>query len=174
MVVKALLSEDEYLDMSFDGPEPDYVDGVLVERAMPNTSHSRVNKNITKAMMPWDDRGELMAHPEIRVRVGARKFRVVDLAYFTANPTTEIPTEPPYVAIEVVSPSDRYDEIVAKLKDYESIGVPFIFLADPHWRSLSRYQEGNFLSVPALEIPSHDVSIPIEAIFASLPPPRAK
>ena len=34
-----LITEAEYLRMTFDGPEPDYVDGELVERAIPNFQH---------------------------------------------------------------------------------------------------------------------------------------
>jgi Uma2 family endonuclease len=165
MVVKALLSEDEYLRTGFDNPEPDYVDGVLVERSMPNNTHSRVIADIVIALGPLHKAGTLIVRPELRVRVAPRRYRVADLAYFTAPPTAEIPIAPPYAVVEVVSPDDRHDEIVAKLNDYERAGVQFIFLVDPPWRKLSRYVDGSLLAVSALEIPSHGVNLPLDAIF---------
>jgi len=166
MVVKALLSEEEYLRAGFDNPEPDYVDGVLVERAMPNLTHSNVHRNILKAFRPWDDAGTLIALSELRLRVAPRRYRLADLSFFTAPPTAEIPVDPPYAVVEIVSPDDRHDEIVAKLDDYERAGVAYIFLVDPPWRKLSRYLDGSLLAVTALEIPSHGVKIPGDTIFA--------
>jgi Uma2 family endonuclease len=165
MAAKTLLGEEEYLAMGFDNPEPDYVDGVLVERAMPNSSHSRVQRKILIALRPWDDAGTLISCIEIRLRVAAGRFRVADLAYFTAAPTAEIPTEPPYAVIEIVSPGDRHDEIVTKLDDYERAGLRFIFLADPPSRRLSLYREGSLLAVPFLEMPDFGVKIAAELLF---------
>ena len=166
MMVKSLLSEEEYFHMSFDNPEPDLVDGVLVERAMPDTEHSLVHRSIFKALMPWDDAGKLIALSEIRLRVAPDRFRVADLAYFTARPTARIPVDPPFAVIEIVSPDDRHDDIVAKLDDYERAGVAYIFLADPPWRKLSLYRGGSLLAVNALEMPEFGVKIPLDVIFA--------
>lgn len=166
MVVKALLSAEEYLQTSFESPDPDYIDGVLVERAMPANTHSRVSKNIFKAFLPWDDAGTLIARWEIRLQVSPSRFRVADLAFFTAAPTSEIPTEQPYVVVEVVSPTDRNDELIGKLADYDRAGIPFIFVAEPPYRLLWQYRERSLISVPALAVPSHNVDIPLDTIFA--------
>ena len=165
MMVKSPLSEEEYLDTSFDNPEPDFVEGALVERAMPNNTHSLVHKNIFRALMPWDDAGTLHSRTEIRLRVVHNQYRVADLAYFTAAPTAEIPVDPPFAVIEIVSPDDRHDDIVAKLDDYERAGVAYIFLADPPWRKLSLYRGGSLLAVNALEMPEFGVKIPLDVIF---------
>lgn len=49
MLTKAVISEDEYLRTGYDNPEPDYIEGVLVERTMPDNDHSRVHSNIFRA-----------------------------------------------------------------------------------------------------------------------------
>ncbi len=166
MATTALISEQEYLRMSFEGPEPEFVDGVLVERGMPNTVHSRAHKRLFKALMRWDDAGTLFSYSEIRLRLAPGRFRVADLACFTTDPTAVIPEIAPYAVIEIVSPDDRYEEIMEKLADYERVGIAFILLADPPQRRLSLYRDESLISVSALEMPEFGVAIPIDTIFA--------
>ena len=72
----------------------------------------------------------------------------------------------PHVIIEIVSPDDRYDEIMEKLADYQNFGVPHIWLVDPALRSLSLYHDGSLTSVPELALPEFDLSIKIAEVFA--------
>jgi hypothetical protein len=46
MSTKALLPVEEYLRMSFEGPDPEYLDGELVERNLGGNSHSRTQINL--------------------------------------------------------------------------------------------------------------------------------
>ena len=164
MGTKSLLARDEYLSTSFDGPEPDYVNGELVERSVPNFSHARTQMRLADAFRPWEERGELLRASEIRFPIGPDRFRVADFAVFLSE-QSDLPTDAPYAVVEIVSPDDRHEELMAKLRDYEKIGVEFIFVLEPPFRSISRFTRGNLLSVASLDIPSHGLSIPAEKLF---------
>ena len=164
MATKMLLSREEYLQTSFENPEPDYVDGELMERPIPNFSHGRTQVLLSDAFMPCEKRKELFRAPEIRFPVALNKFRVADFGLFT-RPQRDLPEDAPYMVVEIVSPDDRHEELITKLAEYEDAGIKFIFLADPPLRKLSRYQRGDLINVPALEMPEYGVNIPLSQIF---------
>ena len=159
------ISKEEYLRTSFEDPEPDYVDGELVARSMPNYLHSRIQARLSQALKPWEDLGQLFGAPEIRLRVAPKRFRVADFAVFTSEQDDLIPRDPPYAVVEIVSPDDRYEELMSKLADYEQAGVEFIFVADPPVRRLSRYSRGDLSTIAALDLPAYHAVIPVSSIF---------
>ena len=165
MATNTLTSEEEYLRTSFEDPEPDYVDGELVARSMPNYFHSRTQSRLSQALKPWEDLRQLFGAPEIRLRVAPKRFRVADFAIFTSDQEDLIPRDPPYAVVEIVSPDDRFEELMSKLADYERAGVEFIFVADPPVRRLSRFSRGDLSTVEALELPAYHAVIPVSSIF---------
>ena len=103
MSVTALVSEGEYLRTAYENPEPEFVDGEIVQRAMPNTSHSEgldalIVTLIRQAPM------SLYRRPELRIRVAPRRYRIVDIAIFDGRPLQELPELIPLIAIEILSP----------------------------------------------------------------------
>lgn len=163
MAAKTLLSEEEYLSTSFDGPEPDYLEGELVERSMPTTRHSRAGRKlIVRSTQP---NLSLCAFPELRIRVATRRYRVVDLALFDHEPADDIPIETPLAAIEILSPDDSYTELRRKFEDYELLGIPHIWLVDPITRSFAIYRQASLTNVGELTIPSHNFTLRLADIF---------
>jgi len=70
MGAKTLITEAEYLQMTFDDcPEPDYIDGELVERAMPNYFHAKSQLYLGGWFLDLQSRFPLFPCPEIRLRV---------------------------------------------------------------------------------------------------------
>ncbi|MSV31153.1 MAG: Uma2 family endonuclease [Bryobacterales bacterium] len=165
MATKTLISSDEYLRTSFEDPEPDYVEGEVVERPVPNYLHSRTQVRLSDVFKPWEDRRQLFRSSEIRLRVAADRFRVTDFAVFASEQTELIPVDPPYAVVEIVSPGDRFEDLMTKLADYEQAGVEFVFVADPPVRRLSRYHRGDLFTVAALELPGYQAVIPVDSIF---------
>ncbi len=166
MRVKSLITEAEYLGTSFDGPEPDFIDGEVVDRSIPSNSHSDTAQRLGDLFYEAQREGRLFRRPEIRIQVAPRRYRVVDLAIYSgAPPHGEIPHEVPFVTIEVVSPDDRYDEVMKKLLDYQRMGVPNIWLADPQLRRLYIYRDESLISQPALELPDYSISVSVAGLF---------
>ena len=164
MAIKTLLAPDEYLTTSFDNPEPEYVNGELVERSVPNFSHARTQTLLGDAFRPWDERNQLFRATEIRFPVAPDRFRVADFAVFLSE-QADLPGDKPYAIVEIVSPDDRHEDLIGKLRDYEKAGIEFIFVADPPFRSISRFRLGDLLSVSSIDLPRYGVSIPAETIF---------
>ena len=168
MATKTLIAEAEYLQMNFDGPEGDYVDGEVFERTMPTTQHSNTQANFVVGIRPWRSGGRLFELPELRIRTGPGRYRVVDIAVFRdRTPVDPIPAETPFIVVEIVSPDDRHHELKAKLAEYKAIGVPHVWVLDPGFRSLSVFDHGSFLEVEALEIPEFGLRFTPAQLFES-------
>ena len=72
--------------------------------------------------------------PEQRVQVKARRFRVPDILVLTGPPTGPIIKEPPFLCIEILSPSDRMAEMQERIDDYLDFGVRYVWLINPRKR----------------------------------------
>jgi len=68
--------------------------------------------------------------------------RVADLAVWRTGelPATGIPPLPPFLAIEILSPSNRPGEIHAKVADYLASGSKLVWVVDPACRVVSVYR----------------------------------
>ncbi len=166
MATKTLISEAEYLSTAYDDPAPEYILGELVERGMPNNAHSRACGELHFQFRLHQDKLRLYPRPELRVRVAPDHYRVADLlVYSGSEPQDPVPEEIPLVAAEVVSPDDRYEEIMTKLADYEAWGVKHVWLVDPGLRRLSVYSNGSLNAVSAFELPGHGLRIDGGGIF---------
>ena len=126
MAAHAQISVEEYLRTSYDGPDREYLDGEIVERGMPNLRHSKAQKRLMMWFIGMEEKLSLHCFAELRLRIRERRYRVVDLAVFQGEPAEDVPSPPPLVAIEILSPDDRFAEVLSKLEEYRA------------WRSRSR------------------------------------
>ncbi len=163
MATQTLISEAEYLSTPYESPTPDYVEGVVVERTMPNNEHSRTQAQLITALHPIP---HLYLRPELRVRVAATQYRIADLiVYADTEPTDLVPEQIPLVVIEIVSPDDFHEDVMTKLAAYESWGVPNVWLVDPGLRRFSVYHEGSLTAVPFFHLPERGLRIELGAIL---------
>jgi Uma2 family endonuclease len=160
---QSILSVEDYLRMSFEGPSPDYVDGELVKRGEPVYLHSKTQGRCFRMLEKAGRR--LFVGPEMRLRVGETQIRIADLAAFQdVEPTEQIPSTPPFIVIEVVSPDDRYIDIHTKLEQYRKWGVPHVWLVDPWLRKLHAFT-AKLEEVDKLEIPELGISMTPSDLF---------
>lgn len=116
-------------------------------------------------------RHPLFALPELRHRVTATRYRIPDVAVYAGHrPTERVPATAPYVAIEIVSPDDRYSEIVLKLEEYRLWGAPFIWLVDPQVQKVFVFDSAGLRQVERLVLPDYNVSICPPDIFDASEP----
>ena len=168
MATKTLITEAEFLRMTFDGPEPDYLDGELVERAMPNTQHSDVQSVFCGLIFPLRAGNRLFALPELRLLTQAGHYRVVDIAvYQDRKPVGLMPVETPFIVVEIVSPGDPHEELMTKLAEYSALGVPHVWIAEPGLQSLSVYERGSLLRVEAFALPEFGLRFTAAQLFAA-------
>ena len=165
MATTPLVPVEEYLRMSFDGPDPEYLDGELVERHLGDDSHSATQSNLDGILHPLKKKFRIHVRPEIHMRLVPTRIRVADLAIFLQKPAEPIPASPPHVVVEIVSPGDRYVEIHDKLAEYRGWGIKHIWLIDPMSRTFSVYDDAGLREVPVLELPEFQLSIEKADVF---------
>jgi len=170
MLAKTQIGVEEYLDLVFDDrPAPDYIDGEVVERALPTPTHSEIQALLILLFAPLISRFGLLLRPEIRVRIGPQRFRVIDLGVFQGErPQGRYATTPAFVAIEIVSPDDRYSQLIERLEDYRRWGVPHVWLVDPQLKRLNEYSEAGLLQHASLRLPGFDFEISAQELFKDL------
>ena len=135
-----------YLASDYE-PDAEYVDGCIEERPMGQYDHSSWQQAIqlwfAQHMREWNIR----VRPELRVQTTSRNYRVPDVVVFDRdNPIEQILTRPPIAVFEVLSPEDRISRILAKLKEYEQMGIPTIMLIDPQDGTISQFLNGDLKS----------------------------
>jgi Uma2 family endonuclease len=106
---------------------------------------------------------------ELRVQIEQDLFRVIDFAvYRDARPEGRYATSPAFVAIEIVSPDDNYNNLTQRLEDYRRWGVPHVWLVDPWLKRLYEYTEKGLLQHPALRLAEFDFELSAEELFKAL------
>jgi len=170
MLAKTPIGVEEYLALAFpDQPEPDYVHGEVVERALPTPIHSFIQASLILLFQELKLRVKLFLLPELRVRIEPKLFRVVDVAVYRDKlPEGRFGIEPAFIAIEIVSPDDNYHNLTQRLEDYRRWGVPHVWLIDPRLKRLYECSEAGLLQQSALRLPEFDFSIASEDVFKDI------
>src|SRR2546422_322920 len=129
MASKTLVTVEEYLRMSFDGPEPEYLDGEIVERQWPLIPHSKGQKRLLEFFCSLKQSCSLFAYPEVTLSLSPTRYRIADVVAFVGGvPAGMYPTDPPAIVVEIVSEDDRHVEIVDKLAEYHAWGIKQVWL----------------------------------------------
>jgi Uma2 family endonuclease len=166
MSTKSAVSLEDYLRTSFEGLDREYVDGEIVERTLPDRLHSRTQFRLAGLIWDLGKICPLHGMTELRSRVGATRIRIPDISVYAGQePVESIPTEPPLVAIEILSADDWYSAVMQKLEEYKAWGVRHIWLVDPATRKLQVYADGTLSEVSALPIPEYNVQLTGAEIF---------
>jgi Uma2 family endonuclease len=165
MGTKTLMTVEEYLHTTFDGADREYLDGEVVERNMGNDSHSGVQGEFIYQFRLQRSRTGLYARPELRHRVTDSRFRIPDVAVFEGRPPAQVPSTPPLVAIEILSPDDRVGYILPKLEEYRRWGVKHIWVADPDDRKFFTYGDAGWQEVADLNLPEYGIVLTKAEIF---------
>jgi Uma2 family endonuclease len=168
MASKTLVPVEEYLKMSFDGPEPEYLDGEILERHLGSKPHSKVQKRLILSFEALRESCSLEVYPEITLRISPTRYRVADLAVFVGDDTggDKYPTRPPEIVVEIVSENDRRVDIQEKLAEYHAWGIKHIWLVDPWTRKLSVYDANGLREVTSFDLPEFGAKLSTAEIFA--------
>jgi Uma2 family endonuclease len=128
------VSLDEYLETSYR-PDCDYLEGELLERNVGEWDHSRLQGLLYGYLLAREKSLGILAVPEQRVQVKAKRFRVPDITVLKGSrPGGGIITDPPFLCVEILSPRDRFNEMQERIDDYLSFGVRYVWMIDPRTR----------------------------------------
>jgi Uma2 family endonuclease len=166
-MARSQIGVEKYLGLSFDDrPEPDYIDGAVVERALPTVLHSRVKALLALLFEPLSNRVRLTMMLGLRLRIEPRLFRIVDFAiYLGSRPEGRYATTPAFVTIEIISADDCFVDVTQRLQDYRRWGVPYVWLVDPQLKRLYEYTEAGLLQYASLRLSEFDFEISAQELF---------
>ncbi len=169
---KVSMNVEKYLHASFEGADCEYLEGEIVERNMGEYVHARIQAWLVHLLMMAEPRLGIRVLSELRIQIGPRRYRVADLAVWRATDDIgdRIPAQPPFLAIEILSPEDRIVRMHPKIQEYLSIGVEWVWLVDPYERRaicFSKENPGGSLS-DVLRTRNPDIELPLETVFQPL------
>ena len=166
MATQTLVPVEDYLRRVDEGGCPDYLDGVLVERNVGHYKHSKIQVLLVAAFLELGKRIPCHAAPELHLKLAARRYRVADLAvFFGPEPGPDIPTMPPDLVVEVLSPDDRHKDLIEKLEEYRQWGVTHIWFVDPWTERLHVYNDAGLMQVASFRLPESDFEITPKDLF---------
>jgi Uma2 family endonuclease len=162
------VTEEQYLHTSFPGVDPEYRDGQVIARGTPDTPHSEAQGNAGSYFVSLRKNAGLPFHGRLslRHRVRAGRYLIPDVSvHWPERPSELIPSNPPLIVIEILSPDDRMSVVLAKLEEYLNWGVPHVWFVDPHTRVLSVYDRTGLHTVSQFEIPEANRPLTLADLF---------
>ena len=154
---------NEYLATSYR-PDCEYLDGELLERNVGEWDHSRLQMLLSRYLCNREKTWGIIVVPEQRVQVKATRFRVPDISVLAGSaPAGPILVEPPFLCIEILSRNDRMEEMQARIDDYLSFGVRYVWLIHPRTRRAFVYTSEQVLEVKdgVLRTDGPDICVPL-------------
>src|SRR5277367_1182276 len=130
LISRPLISVEEYLSSSYE-PDCDYVDGHIEERNLGESAHATLQLRIGAYLLTHYERVGAVVGTEWRIRVSPARIRIPDVCVFLVDPREEVPTKPPFICIEVLSPEDRMGRVEKRIGDFLAMGVPYVWVLDP-------------------------------------------
>ena len=160
----------EYLRTSWS-PDREFVDGRIEERNLGEKEHSIIQRYLTVLFAIKRAEWGVEVFPELRTQTKARNFRVPDVLVVRAGERFErYVTQPPLIAIEILSPEDTLQAVRSKAAEYRQFGVEHIWVIDPEPRIVYRYTSSGLEEVQTGELVVSDtpIRVVLSELFAEL------
>ncbi len=155
-IAPALMTSEEFLSLPDDKRDRILIRGKVWEKRMTyrNAFHSAVMMQLGYVLTTWVSTnaanmlkvvgGEagvrLRSDPATIVGIDVAVVRREAVLLTVGNRT--IFDEPPLLAAEILSPSDRQREVEARVDEYLATGVPLVWIVSPHFRTIIAYAPG--------------------------------
>jgi len=146
MATTTPLTVEEFLALPDTEPGSEYIDGEVVQKAMPNVAHMIIQQLLALVVGLYVQRNRLgITGPEGRCVFGPPgaergclpDFLFVASAYLAGIDPRGPIRRAPDLAVEILSPDDRMSEVMKKLRFYLDYGVRLVWLIDPDRRTVT-------------------------------------
>ena len=164
MATKALITPEQYLAAQFER-EPELVRGELVERPLPNFPHGDLQLELGSRLRALRHSYPVFTGVEVRMRMAADLYRIPDVSMWEGAEPEKLPSSPPLLVAEVVSPDDRVNDLLQKLEEYRVWGVRYIWLIEPELKQIHVYENGSLTRVSRLELPQFGFTMTADELF---------
>lgn len=144
---KKISITDEIEEEMLNSSRYEMVYGEMRERTMPNPQHGRIQAKIAIKLGLYLEQHEIgVVYKETNFEFAKGLTRVPDIAFISFE---NFPNEgeekgsrwhiPPDLAIEVISPSDIYEDVQEKIIEYFTFGVKQVWIVSPESKTLTIY-----------------------------------
>ena len=166
--LQQLIGENEYLHTSYR-PDCDYVDGCVLERNLGTHPHGRLQTLIAAYLLQREQRWQIHAVVEVRLKIRERKYRVPDVMVLRAAALyPAVIEEPPLLCIEVASPDDKLADLVIRAGDYLTMGVPITWIFDPETKRAFVYSNQGTVESSERVLSHGQIELPIAELFSQI------
>jgi len=152
-------------------PDAHFVEGRVVPRILGDYTHSHTIGELMAALYSVCEGLKLNSCVSLRLQISPIRIRVCDFVVLQPNaPYEPVPTVPPLLCIEVLSPGQSPNEEVDTLADYLAMGVPNIWLIDPIRRAAFTFDSAGLHEAdPAnLTVANTPIRLDLAEAFAAL------
>jgi Uma2 family endonuclease len=136
---------DEYMNTSYS-PDCEYIDGVVVERNVGQGKHAYTQTKLLLRLAQLMTEKKRIVLVEQRVRISPMRVRIPDVC--VVEELEEVVTKAPLLCVEVLSPDDRWNRVIASVSDYQAMGVPCVWVIDPYQAKAWTFESEN----PPIEV----------------------
>ena len=167
------MSEADFLALPEEKPYLEYVDGVVLQKPMPDSHHRNLVRYLNYLLQLYINEHGGDGGPEGRIRLPDRSgYRLPDTAYWIPGRDSGDDSVPSLV-IEVRSKDQNLRDLRAKCRSFRANGVDVCWLVDPYERWVEVFQgerDGERLATDTtLETPvMPGFSLPQSELFAVL------
>lgn len=149
----SLTQEDE--DVMLNSGRYEIVYGEMRERTMPNPQHGRIQAIIAAKLYIYTEQTNSgVVYTETNFEFAKNLTRVPDIAFISFENFPKEGEEkgsrwhiPPDLAIEVISPTDIYEDVLEKITEYFTFGVKQVWIISPENKTLTVYHSLKQISV---------------------------
>jgi Uma2 family endonuclease len=161
-------------------PETEWIRGRPLQKVSQLFDHARIQMKFALALDAWSQgRGSVGTEWRFRVAPPGEALRplVPDVAFVSAAALSPLSREerqaPPFaptVAVEVLSPGDRAEDVDDKTLTYLRAGAALVIIADPRSRSFSLHDSSGTRTVDAGDVLRHQAlpafALDVDVFFA--------
>ena len=183
----ALMTAEEFLALPDDGKERWLIRGQLREKedgvmTYRNRFHTWVEAQIAFVLKSWlrdQPQPQGAVHSgEVGCRLKPDTVVGIDAAFFSAETAARQTDETtlidgaPLLAVEILSPSDKHEDITEKVRAYLECGVKAVWIVDPDFRTVRVHRPGTAPEMfnESQTLPGGDVLPGLEIAVADLFP----
>ncbi|HEX7360456.1 MAG TPA: Uma2 family endonuclease [Bryobacteraceae bacterium] len=166
MATATQISVDEYLRTDY-APPCELVSGELIPKPMGTLAHMNMERRTERVLEPFEQQGIGHALHELFCRIGD-DIRIPDVVFYAPGARFEkgVLVDPPLLAVEILSPSQRQSELFAKCEEYHSWGVPYCWVVDPVKKSAWEYHREASVQSKQDALEAGEIRISLADLFA--------
>ena len=138
MATTAGVSIEQYLNTSYT-PDCEYLDGELKEKPVVGFPHGNMQVILGSWFQAHAREWRIRVAVETRTRVTGTKVRLPDVVIVPVDVSAPQGAleSPPLIAIEVLSPTDSYNDLRQRARDLRTMGTENIWLIDPAEKTIA-------------------------------------